>query len=66
MKKEATVNGTPITDPLGCFSDEASTLTGFPQRTIVKLCQEKKLPATKIGGRWVINRRKLLAMIEGE
>lgn len=65
MKDRPNVSGEPVDEPMACGTTVGSEILGLDPRTVAKLCREGKLPAVKIGGSWRINRRKLMAMIEG-
>ena len=45
--------------------DEVATLLGLHVMTVYTLLRRKKLPATKLGGKWLVHRDKMEAVLLG-
>ena len=46
--------------------EEVAPLLGMTALGVVRMCRAGKLPGVKVGGRWLIHVRKLVALLDGE
>ena len=53
------------TERLSYTIEQASDVSGIAPSTLRELCARGDLPARKVGRRWIISRRALLAYIDG-
>jgi excisionase family DNA binding protein len=54
-----------LDEQLSYTIEQASDVSGIAHSTLRELCARGDIPARKVGRRWIISRRALLAYIDG-